>query len=161
MLTDSLLRTPNFRSSDVCFMATSSWSACACPSSGPRQTSHSRQDQWFWLCLTQSYQVFTRQTFHNLVSASACLFYPHESKVSVDRTRCFQPSDEISALVPQPRSSLISPLHASVAGIMLLLLCFFAFLHCWLNLFAELLQFADRMFYKVCGSAVGASSDRL
>lgn len=38
-----------------------------------------------------------------------------------------------------------------VAGIMLLLLCFFAFLHCWLNLFGELLRFADRMFYKVCG----------
>lgn len=39
----------------------------------------------------------------------------------------------------------------SVSGIMLLLLCFFAFLHCWLNLFGELLCFADRMFYKVCG----------
>lgn len=35
---------------------------------------------------------------------------------------------------------------------MLLLLCFFAFLHCWLNLFGELLRFADRMFYKVCGT---------
>lgn len=33
---------------------------------------------------------------------------------------------------------------------MILLLCFFAFLHCWLNLFGELLRFADRMFYKVC-----------
>lgn len=32
---------------------------------------------------------------------------------------------------------------------MFLLLCFFAFLHCWLNLFGELLRFADRMFYKV------------
>ncbi|XP_016892039.1 sterol O-acyltransferase 1-like [Cynoglossus semilaevis] len=31
---------------------------------------------------------------------------------------------------------------------MLLLLCFFAFMHCWLNLFGELLHFADRMFYK-------------
>lgn len=38
----------------------------------------------------------------------------------------------------------------SLSGIMLLLLCFFAFLHCWLNLFGELLRFADRMFYKVC-----------
>lgn len=48
-------------------------------------------------------------------------------------------------------------LRASVAGIMFLLLCFFAFLHCWLNLFAELLRFADRMFYKVRGSAGGGA----
>jgi hypothetical protein len=33
---------------------------------------------------------------------------------------------------------------------MILLLAFFAFLHCWLNLFGELLRFGDRMFYKVC-----------
>lgn len=26
---------------------------------------------------------------------------------------------------------------------------FFAFLHCWLNAFAEMMRFADRMFYKV------------
>lgn len=38
-------------------MDTSSWSACACPSSGPRQTSLSRQDQWFWPCSIPSYQV--------------------------------------------------------------------------------------------------------
>lgn len=38
-------------------MDTSSWSACACPSSGPRRTSLSRQDQWFWPCSIQSYQV--------------------------------------------------------------------------------------------------------
>lgn len=136
-------------------MATSSWSACACPSSDPRQTSRLLPDQWFWPCLIQSCQVFTRQTFRDLVSASA---YVHESTVSVDRKRCFQPRDEIEALVPRPWSSLTSPLRASVAGIMLLLLCFFAFLHCWLNLFAELLRFADRMFYKVRGLVGGVSA---
>jgi len=26
---------------------------------------------------------------------------------------------------------------------------FYGFLHCWLNAFAEMLRFADRMFYKV------------
>jgi hypothetical protein len=26
---------------------------------------------------------------------------------------------------------------------------FYGFLHCWLNAFAEMLGFADRMFYKV------------
>lgn len=44
-----------------------------------------------------------------------------------------------------------------VSGIMFLLLCFFAFLHCWLNLFGELLRFADRMFYKVCARFSEAS----
>lgn len=43
---------------------------------------------------------------------------------------------------------------------MLLLLCFFAFLHCWLNLFGELLQFADRMFYKVRGVQYTLGQDK-
>uniref|UniRef100_H2UJ06 O-acyltransferase n=1 Tax=Takifugu rubripes TaxID=31033 RepID=H2UJ06_TAKRU len=46
------------------------------------------------------------------------------------------------------RSMVLAVFNSILPGIMLLLLCFFAFLHCWLNLFAELLQFADRMFYK-------------
>uniref|UniRef100_A0A4W3JCD8 O-acyltransferase n=1 Tax=Callorhinchus milii TaxID=7868 RepID=A0A4W3JCD8_CALMI len=33
-------------------------------------------------------------------------------------------------------------------GVLVLFLAFFSFLHCWLNAFAEMLQFADRMFYK-------------
>ncbi|KAK2490136.1 hypothetical protein MC885_016556, partial [Smutsia gigantea] len=33
-------------------------------------------------------------------------------------------------------------------GVLILLLFFFAFLHCWLNAFAEMLRFGDRMFYK-------------
>ncbi|XP_036129401.1 sterol O-acyltransferase 1 isoform X2 [Molossus molossus] len=33
-------------------------------------------------------------------------------------------------------------------GVLGLLLTFFAFLHCWLNAFAEMLRFGDRMFYK-------------
>ncbi|XP_069088203.1 sterol O-acyltransferase 1 [Pleurodeles waltl] len=33
-------------------------------------------------------------------------------------------------------------------GVLVLFLGFFALLHCWLNAFAEMLRFADRMFYK-------------
>ncbi|XP_034866583.1 sterol O-acyltransferase 1 [Mirounga angustirostris] len=33
-------------------------------------------------------------------------------------------------------------------GVLILFLMFFAFLHCWLNAFAEMLRFGDRMFYK-------------
>uniref|UniRef100_A0A667X8N3 O-acyltransferase n=1 Tax=Myripristis murdjan TaxID=586833 RepID=A0A667X8N3_9TELE len=46
------------------------------------------------------------------------------------------------------RTMVLALFHSTLPGIMLLLLCFFAFLHCWLNLFGELLRFADRMFYK-------------
>lgn len=46
------------------------------------------------------------------------------------------------------QSMVLAVFHSILPGIMLLLLCFFAFLHCWLNLFAELMRFADRMFYK-------------
>ena len=43
-------------------------------------------------------------------------------------------------------------------GIFMLLLIFFAFLHCWLNAFAEMLRFGDRMFYRV-RPGLGASSE--
>ncbi|XP_068614322.1 sterol O-acyltransferase 1-like [Brachionichthys hirsutus] len=46
------------------------------------------------------------------------------------------------------RAFVLAVFNSILPGIMLLLLCFFAFLHCWLNLFGELLRFADRMFYK-------------
>jgi sterol O-acyltransferase len=37
-----------------------------------------------------------------------------------------------------------------IPGTFLLVLMFYCLLHAWLNAFAELMQFADRMFYKVC-----------
>ncbi|XP_013204089.1 sterol O-acyltransferase 2 [Microtus ochrogaster] len=46
------------------------------------------------------------------------------------------------------RALLLSVLHATGPGIFMLLLIFFAFLHCWLNAFAEMLRFGDRMFYR-------------
>ncbi|XP_048658751.1 sterol O-acyltransferase 2 isoform X2 [Marmota marmota marmota] len=46
------------------------------------------------------------------------------------------------------RALLLSIMHATLPGIFMLLLIFFAFLHCWLNAFAEMLRFGDRMFYR-------------
>ncbi|XP_038862287.1 sterol O-acyltransferase 2 isoform X1 [Salvelinus namaycush] len=46
------------------------------------------------------------------------------------------------------RTLVLALFHATLPGMLLLLLAFFAFLHCWLNAFAEMLCFADRMFYK-------------
>ena len=38
--------------------------------------------------------------------------------------------------------------YSSLPGIILLLLGFYGFLHCWLNGFAELLRFNDKEFYQ-------------
>ncbi|KAB0396859.1 hypothetical protein E2I00_016280, partial [Balaenoptera physalus] len=49
------------------------------------------------------------------------------------------------------RALVLSIMHATLPGIFMLLLIFFAFLHCWLNAFAEMLRFGDRMFYRLLG----------
>lgn len=41
-----------------------------------------------------------------------------------------------------------SILACHLSGTLLLLILFYGILHCWLNAFAEMLRFADRMFYK-------------
>ncbi|KAM5180158.1 sterol O-acyltransferase 2 isoform 2-T2 [Mantella aurantiaca] len=46
------------------------------------------------------------------------------------------------------KTLVLSIFHATLPGTFVLLLSFFAFMHCWLNAFAEMLRFADRMFYK-------------
>uniref|UniRef100_A0A8C4F4T3 O-acyltransferase n=1 Tax=Dicentrarchus labrax TaxID=13489 RepID=A0A8C4F4T3_DICLA len=73
-----------------------------------------------------------------------CLFYGYfilvRLCVPVFRPETNQPFSK--------RTLVLAVFHSILPGIMLLLLCFFAFLHCWLNLFGELLCFADRMFYK-------------
>ncbi|XP_039623724.1 sterol O-acyltransferase 1 [Polypterus senegalus] len=60
--------------------------------------------------------------------------------------------------IPQFRNISLQPFNLKVTvlcvfnsilpGVLILFLAFFAFLHCWLNAFAEMLRFADRMFYK-------------
>ncbi|TKS70633.1 Sterol O-acyltransferase 1 [Collichthys lucidus] len=73
-----------------------------------------------------------------------CLFYGYfilvRLCVPVFRHEAHQPLSK--------RTMVLAVFNSILPGIMLLLLCFFAFLHCWLNLFGELLRFADRMFYK-------------
>nr|XP_055068974.1 sterol O-acyltransferase 2 isoform X2 [Misgurnus anguillicaudatus] len=46
------------------------------------------------------------------------------------------------------RTLILALFHAAFPGMLILMLGFYAFLHCWLNTFAEILRFADRMFYK-------------
>ncbi|KAM6455487.1 sterol O-acyltransferase 1 isoform 2-T2 [Liasis olivaceus] len=46
------------------------------------------------------------------------------------------------------RGLVLCIFNSILPGVLILFLTFFAFLHCWLNAFAEVLRFADRMFYK-------------
>uniref|UniRef100_A0A673G7Y1 O-acyltransferase n=1 Tax=Sinocyclocheilus rhinocerous TaxID=307959 RepID=A0A673G7Y1_9TELE len=46
------------------------------------------------------------------------------------------------------RTFILALFHAAFPGMLMLMLGFYAFLHCWLNAFAEMLRFADRMFYR-------------
>lgn len=63
----------------------------------------------------------------------------------------YKGSDNTNTTFPMlAKNTLIQYLTGtSVPGMLMMLLGFYAFLHCWLNMFAELLRFADRMFYKV------------
>lgn len=63
-------------------------------------------------------------------------------------------SRELRARLPLARAEAQLQPHPQppcthLPGILILLLIFFAFLHCWLNAFAEMLRFGDRMFYRV------------
>uniref|UniRef100_A0A6J0TGT9 O-acyltransferase n=1 Tax=Pogona vitticeps TaxID=103695 RepID=A0A6J0TGT9_9SAUR len=46
------------------------------------------------------------------------------------------------------RGLVLCIFNSILPGVLILLLVFFSFLHCWLNAFAEMLCFGDRMFYK-------------
>ncbi|XP_053100181.1 sterol O-acyltransferase 1 isoform X2 [Hemicordylus capensis] len=46
------------------------------------------------------------------------------------------------------RGLVLCIFNSILPGVLILFLMFFAFLHCWLNAFAEMLRFGDRMFYK-------------
>ncbi|XP_016107353.1 sterol O-acyltransferase 2 isoform X1 [Sinocyclocheilus grahami] len=52
------------------------------------------------------------------------------------------------------RTFILALFHAAFPGMLMLMLGFYAFLHCWLNAFAEMLRFADRMFYRVSGNLI-------
>ncbi|XP_054835755.1 sterol O-acyltransferase 1 [Eublepharis macularius] len=47
-----------------------------------------------------------------------------------------------------PRGLVLCIFHSILPGVLIFFLIFFSFLHCWLNAFAEMLRFGDRMFYK-------------
>ncbi|XP_076870215.1 sterol O-acyltransferase 2 [Brachyhypopomus gauderio] len=80
----------------------------------------------------------------NLVKVLASLFYLYFILVRL----CIPVFMNESNQTLSTRTLVLAVFHSTLPGMLMLLLGFFAFLHCWLNAFAEMLRFADRMFYK-------------
>ncbi|KAG7487799.1 hypothetical protein MATL_G00027320 [Megalops atlanticus] len=73
-----------------------------------------------------------------------CLFYAYYVFVRL----CIPQFRSISLQLFDLRVMVLCVFNSILPGVLVLFLAFFAFLHCWLNAFAEMLRFADRMFYK-------------
>ncbi|KAM4721802.1 sterol O-acyltransferase 1 isoform 2-T2 [Rhinophrynus dorsalis] len=73
-----------------------------------------------------------------------CLFYAYYVFVRL----CIPLFRNISQEPFSLRVLVLCVFNSILPGVLVLFLAFFAFLHCWLNAFAEMLRFADRMFYK-------------
>ncbi|XP_063284547.1 sterol O-acyltransferase 2-like [Pelobates fuscus] len=80
----------------------------------------------------------------NFAQFLGCLFFGYFTLV----TLCIPVFTNMSKQPFHMRTLVLSFFHATLPGTFVLLISFFAFLHCWLNAFAEMLRFADRMFYK-------------
>ncbi|XP_074081938.1 sterol O-acyltransferase 2 isoform X2 [Macrotis lagotis] len=107
---------------------------------------------YFLFCPTLIYRESYPRTAHirwnyvakNFAQALGCLFYA----CFILGRLCVPVFNNMSREPFSIRALVLSILHATLPGIFMLLLIFFAFLHCWLNAFAEMLRFADRMFYR-------------
>uniref|UniRef100_A0A1A8SEN6 O-acyltransferase n=1 Tax=Nothobranchius rachovii TaxID=451742 RepID=A0A1A8SEN6_9TELE len=79
-----------------------------------------------------------------LLQVLGCLFYTYYVFVRL----CIPQFRSNSLQLFDLRAMVLCVFNSILPGVLVLLLGFFAFLHCWLNAFAEMLRFADRMFYK-------------
>uniref|UniRef100_H3DDH3 O-acyltransferase n=1 Tax=Tetraodon nigroviridis TaxID=99883 RepID=H3DDH3_TETNG len=79
-----------------------------------------------------------------LLQVLGSLFYAYYVFVRL----CIPQFRSISLQIMDLRATVLCVFNSILPGVLVLLLAFFAFLHCWLNAFAEMLRFADRMFYK-------------
>ncbi|KPP59980.1 sterol O-acyltransferase 2-like [Scleropages formosus] len=102
---------------------------------------------YFLFCPTLIYrESYPRWNYVAVTFAKilGCLFYAYFVLVRL----CIPALMNESIQPFSTRTLVLALFHATLPGMLILLLAFFAFLHCWLNAFAEMLRFADRMFYK-------------
>ncbi|XP_034955750.2 sterol O-acyltransferase 2 [Zootoca vivipara] len=107
---------------------------------------------YFLFCPTLIYRenyprtpyVRWRYVINNFAKVLGCLFYGY----FILERLCIPVFNNMSKQPFSIKTLVLSIFNATLPGTFLLLLAFFAFLHCWLNAFAEMLRFADRTFYK-------------
>ncbi|CAM9378934.1 unnamed protein product [Lampetra planeri] len=80
----------------------------------------------------------------NFAQVLGCLFYAYYVFVRL----CIPLFRNFGKEPLSIRVLVLNMFNCTLPGVLILLLAFFAFLHCWLNAFAEMLRFADRMFYQ-------------
>uniref|UniRef100_UPI00358EF5CA sterol O-acyltransferase 1-like isoform X2 n=1 Tax=Myxine glutinosa TaxID=7769 RepID=UPI00358EF5CA len=80
----------------------------------------------------------------NFAQVLGCLFYAYYILVRL----CIPLFHNFSKQPYSLRILVLCIFNCTLPGVLVLFLAFFAFLHCWLNAFAEMLRFADRMFYQ-------------
>ncbi|XP_060738100.1 sterol O-acyltransferase 1 [Tachysurus vachellii] len=73
-----------------------------------------------------------------------CLFYAYYVFVRL----CIPQFHSVNMQLFNLRVMVLCIFNSILPGALILFLAFFAFLHCWLNAFAEMLRFGDRMFYR-------------
>ncbi|ESN97515.1 hypothetical protein HELRODRAFT_114186 [Helobdella robusta] len=80
----------------------------------------------------------------NFGQVFACLFYIHY----IFERFCIPVFKNFDHHFVTPRHFVVSVFSCMLPATLLLFIGFFAILHSWLNAFAEMLRFADRLFYK-------------
>lgn len=80
----------------------------------------------------------------NFIQVLACLFYIYY----IFQRFCVPIFRKFGHERFTPKGLLLSVFGCMMPGTLVLLITFFAILHSWMNAFAEMLRFADRMFYK-------------
>jgi sterol O-acyltransferase len=78
-----------------------------------------------------------------LLEVLGCVFYIYV----LFATFCIPEYQATAAEPGDARALFVSLFNSVLPGIATYLLAFFGLLHCWMNMFAELTRFADRLFY--------------
>jgi sterol O-acyltransferase len=85
-----------------------------------------------------------RNVFANFAQVLGCILYTYY----IFERFCIPVFKHLNKEHLNVKMFVFSLLNCTLPGTLLLLVAFYAFLHCWLNAFAEMMRFADRMFYK-------------
>lgn len=80
----------------------------------------------------------------NFAQVLACLFYIYY----IFERFCIPVFRNFNREFVTPRRLIVSVFGSMLPGTLVLFIAFFAILHSWLNAFAEMLRFSDRLFYK-------------